>query len=197
MIAYLRGKITFRSPTLLIVEVHGIGYWVYVSLNTSAALAGQEEVRLLVYQHIREDQQKLYGFASEEERFLFEQLISVSGIGPGTAQLLLSGMTAEEARMAILTEDVQAFKSVKGIGPKTAKRVILDLKDKLVKHSGETTLITSASGSNTLKDEALSALLALGFSKAQALKAINSSLKAEKPPTTVEELVKSALGLLH
>ena len=197
MIAYLRGKITFRSPTLLIVEVHGIGYWVYVSLNTSAALAGQEEVKLLVYQHIREDQQKLYGFASEEERFLFEQLISVSGIGPGTAQLLLSGMTAEEARMAILTEDVQAFKSVKGIGPKTAKRVILDLKDKLVKHSGETTLITSASASNTLKDEALSALLALGFSKAQALKAINASLKAEKPPTTVEELVKSALGLLH
>ncbi len=197
MIAYLHGKITFRSPTLFIVEVQGIGYWVYVSLNTSAALAGKEEVKLLIYQHIREDRQKLYGFATEEERFLFEQLISVSGIGPNTAQLLLSGMTAEEARIAILSEDVQAFKNVKGIGPKTAKRVILDLKDKLVKHSGETTMITSASASNTLKVEALSALLALGFNKAQARKAINAALKAENAPTTVEDLVKSALGLLH
>ncbi len=197
MIAYLRGKITFRSPTLLIVEVHGIGYWVHVSLNTSAALANQEEVKILVYQHLREDTQRLYGFVTEEERFLFEQLISVSGIGPGTAQLLLSGMTAEETRHAILTEDVQAFKSVKGIGPKTARRLIVDLKDKLAKTAGPVSAAPPSHAGNTLKEEALSALLALGFNKVQAQKAINTALQTETAPTSVEELIKTALGLLR
>lgn len=197
MIAYLHGKITFRSPTLLIVEVNGIGYWVYVSLNTSSALANQKEVKILIYQHLREDTQRLYGFATEEERFLFEQLISVSGIGPSTAQILLSGMSAEETRHAILTEDVQAFKRVKGIGPKTAKRLIVDLKDKLSKTAGPTTVPPQNATDNTIKEEALSALLALGFNKLQAQKAINTALQTQKPPSSVEELIKIALGLLR
>ncbi len=197
MIAYLKGKITFRSPTLLILEVQGIGYWIYVSLNTSAALAEKEEAQILIYHHIREDTQKLYGFATEEERFLFKQLISVSGIGPGTALVLLSGMSAEETRRAILTEDLQAFKNVKGIGPKTAKRLIVDLKDKLSKTAGPVSSLGQKTTDNTLRQEALSALLALGFNKTQAQKAINTALQTDPTPATVEDLIKNALGLLR
>ncbi len=197
MIAYLKGKITFRSPTLLILEVQDTGYWIHVSLNTSAALAAKEHAQILIYHHIREDTQKLYGFATEEERFLFEQLISVSGIGPSTAQILLSGMSAEEARQAILAEDLQAFKNVKGIGPKTAKRLIVELKDKLSKTAGPVSPAGKSPPDNTLRQEALSALLALGFNKIPAQKAINTALHKTPAPTTVEELVKHALGLLR
>ncbi len=195
MISYIKGAITFKNPTYIIVEAGGIGYQVHVSLYTYAKIEKLEQVKILTYFHVKEDSQTLYGFAEDIERNLFIHLISVSGIGPNTARLLLSGMTAEEARAAIIHEDVNAFKKVKGIGPKTAKRLILDLKDKLVKESGDLP-ISFTPVNNTLRDEALSALVALGFNKIQVQKVLNKSLKEQPNIDKVETLIKVALKQL-
>ncbi len=192
MISYIKGTITFKTPTYVVVEAAGIGYHINISLNTYSKIEKEENVKLLTHLHIREDSHTLYGFADDLERDTFLKLISVSGIGTSTAQVILSSMTAEETRNAIVANDVQAFKKVKGVGPKTAQRVILDLKDKVVKDSGETSL-TFTSQNNTLRDEALQGLLALGFNKIAIQKALNQVLKEQKDIQQVEDLIKAAL----
>lgn len=199
MIAYVKGEITFKSPTYIIVEANGIGYRINITLNTYAKVEKLERVKLLTHFYVKEDQQTLYGFAENIERNLFLHLISVSGIGPSTARVMLSGMTPDELRSAIISENVAAFKKVKGIGPKTAKRLILDLKDKLIKESGEEGITTPAAttANNKLRQEALSALVALGYVKIQAQKALNKILKEQPNVDSVQKLIKFALNELR
>ncbi len=192
MISYVKGAITFKSPTEIVVEAGGLGYRIHISLNTYSKIEPLESVKILTHFYVKEDSQTLYGFAEEVERSMFVKLISVSGIGPNTARVVLSSMTAEETRSAILSENVSAFNKVKGIGPKTAKRIILDLKDKLVKEGGEAPL-TLVATNNTHRDEALQALLALGFNKVAVQKTLNRILKQQPGITHVEELIKQAL----
>ncbi len=192
MISYVKGTIAFKSPTEIVVEAGGLGYRIHISLNTYSKIEPLESVKILTHFHVKEDSQTLYGFAEEAERSMFVKLISVSGIGPNTARVVLSSMTAEEARSAILSENVSAFNKVKGIGPKTAKRIILDLKDKLVKEGGDAPL-TLVTTNNTHRDEALQALLALGFNKVAVQKTLNRILKQQPGITHVEELIKQAL----
>lgn len=200
MISYLKGEITFKTPTFIIVETGGVGYHVLISLHTYAQIEKLERVKIHTFSLMKGDihsgfNQTLYGFAEESERSLFQHLVSVSGVGPGTAQLMLSAMTPDEIRSAIIGENEQAFSKVKGIGPKTAKRIILDLKDKMVKSSGDAPL-SLLPQDNTAREEALSALVALGFARVQVQKALNAVLK-EKPSTNnVEELIKLALRQL-
>ena len=194
MISYIKGAITHKNPTYIIVETGGIGYHVNVSLHTYAQIEKEERIKILIHQHIKEDSNTLYGFNEEVERTLFVLLISVSGIGPNTARVILSGMTPEEVRASILSENVAAFNRVKGIGPKTAKRIILDLKDKVMKDSGDN-VGTMIGQDNTLRKEALSALVALGFNKVSVQKTLNRVLQAENF-TNVEHLIKVALKQL-
>ncbi|MEL6863702.1 MAG: Holliday junction branch migration protein RuvA [Bacteroidota bacterium] len=195
MIAYIRGGITHKSPTHIEVEAGGIGYKVHISLNTFAKVEELASIKILTYLHIKEDSHTLYGFVEEAERSLFIQLISVSGIGPNTARIILSSMTPQETRAAIVGEDVLAFKKVKGVGPKTAKRLILDLKDKILKESGDVPL-TISPRDNTLRDEALSALVALGFARIKVQKVLNNILKEPTSIGSVEALIKLALKQL-
>ena len=199
MIAYVNGEITFKTPTYIIVEASGIGYHINITLNTYARIEKLERVKILTHFHVKEDQQTLYGFAENTERQLFLHLLSVSGIGPNTARVMLSSMTTDELRAAIISENVAAFKKVKGVGPKTAKRLIIDLKDKLLKESGEEGIETSmaATADNTLRQEALSALVALGYLKIQAQKALNTVIKSKPDIDSVEKLIKFALSELR
>ena len=141
MITHLRGKITFKCPTYVVLETGGVGYQVFISLNTYAQIQDIPSTMLLTHQYIKEDSHSLYGFLEEKERTLFRLLISVNGVGPTTAQVLLSSIPLDEIRTAILNEQDEIFRKAKGIGPKTAKRIILDLKDKIVKDSGEVRFI--------------------------------------------------------
>ncbi len=191
MITYLRGDITQRTPTYVVVDVNGVGYLVHISLNTYSQIEKKDEVKILTHLHIKEDSHTLYGFADEAERSLFRHLISVSGVGPNTAQIVLSSLSADELRAAIIGEQEQVFRAVKGIGPKMAKRIILDLKDKLVKDSGDLPL-TFPSQNNTIREEALSALVALGFQKIAVQKVLNHLLK-DQAIQSVEQLIKLAL----
>jgi holliday junction DNA helicase RuvA len=196
MIVFLKGLITYKSPTYIVVETSGgVGYQVHISLNTYSRIEKMEQIKILTYLHVKEDGQTLYGFAEEAERRMFKLLISVSGIGPATGQVILSTMTAEEIRLAILGENVQAFNKVKGVGPKTAKRVILDLKDKMVREVGDGA-ISLLPVNNTLRDEALSALVALGFQKIKVQQTLNQILKEQDDIVTVEGLIKIALKQL-
>ena len=199
MIAYIKGEITFKTPTYVLVEANGIGYHINISLQTYSQIEKLERVKLLTHFYVKEDQQTLYGFADNVEKQLFIHLISVSGVGPSTARLMLSGMSTDELRSAIIGENDAAFKKVKGIGPKTAKRLILDLKDKLIKDSGEDgiTSPTATPASNTLRQEALSALVALGYVKIQAQKALNKILQSQPQIESVEKLIKLALSELR
>ena len=192
MITYIKGAISYKSPTYIVVEGGGIGYHVNISLHTYGQIEKLEQVQILTYLHIKEDSHTLYGFAEETERKLFKHLISVSGVGTATAQVLLSAMTPDEARAAIIGEDVNAFKRVKGIGPKTAKRLILDLKDKLLKDSGDVPLTITPAADNTMRQEALSALVSLQVNRTQAQKVLNKILKEHPTTSSVEELIKLA-----
>jgi Holliday junction DNA helicase RuvA len=197
MISYVKGELVQKTPTFVIIEAGGIGYHINISLNTYSAIERLEAAKLFTYLHIKEDAHTLYGFAEEAERVLFAHLLTVSGIGPNTARLLLSAMTPEEARAAIVGEDIQAFNKVKGVGPKTAKRIILDLKDKMVKDGGELpSLVVGAVANAGLREEALQALMALGFAKIQVQKTLNAILREQPQPTSVEGLIKSALKSL-
>ena len=195
MIHYVKGEVTFKSPTFIIVEAGGLGYQIFISLHTYGKIEKLERVKILTYFHVKEDQQTLYGFAEPAERALFIHLISVSGIGPNTAQLVLSSLTTDEVRGAILAEDSATFNRVKGIGPKTAKRIILDLKDKIAKESGEDAP-TLLPVDNTIRQEALSALVALGFNRAAVQKTLNGLLRKNPEVTQVEALIKLALKQL-
>ena len=197
MYEYITGRLEEISPTDAIVEACGVGYDLLISLSTFSRLQGAQgkNVKLFTCHLVREDDESLYGFADKAERSVFEQLISVSGVGPGSARMILSAMTADEVREAVLANDVNKFKSVKGIGLKTAQRVILDLKDKIGKGSGEFTFETSGGISSAVREEALSALTLLGFAKPAVEKTLDKILK-EQPDCKLEDLIKRALKLL-
>ena len=192
MIAYIKGAITFKSPTYIVVETGGIGYHVNISLNTFSEIEKLETVKILTHLQVKEDSHTLYGFAEEAERSMFVMLISVSGIGPNTARVLLSSMKVEEVRLAIVSENVAAFKKAKGVGPKTAKRIILDLKDKVIKESGDTPMVLAPTN-NRIREEALSAMVALGFPRITVQKTLNKILQQQPHVNNVEDLIKLAL----
>ncbi len=194
MIGYLKGRLAHKDPTYVIIEVNGVGYHVQISLQTFSEVKDQENIQLFTHLAIREDAHLLFGFASEAEKRLFQQLISVNGIGPGTAIVMLSYMNTQELKTAIVQENIAALQAIKGIGAKTAQRVIIDLKDKLRKETWEEAQPTVSAGPhNTLRREALSALLTLGLPKPVAEKSIDTVLKNSGNTITLEDLVKQAL----
>ncbi len=195
MITYIKGLIAFKTPTYVVVEAGGIGYYIHISLNTYAKIEKLEQVKILTYFHVKEDSQTLFGFADDEERNLFVHLLSVSGVGPSTAQVILSTLMPDELRMAIISENEASLRKVKGIGSKTAKQIILDLKNKLIKSGGEMTIPTSPAN-NTIREEALSALISLQINKIQAQKALNKALKEHPGIGSVEDLIRLALKQL-
>lgn len=193
MIAQIKGKLIDKTPTYVIIDCSGVGYEIKISLNTFSQLGEGETCLLFTHFVVREDAQLLYGFKETSERELFRLLISVSGVGSATAMMILSSLSPNETKQAILNSDVNTLKSVKGIGAKSAERIIIDLRDKIAKVDNNTTI--SLPASNTVKDEALSALVMLGFSKNPAEKALNKLVK-EGENFTVEELIKRALKSL-
>ncbi len=193
MYEFIRGTIVEINPASIIIEAGGIGYFVNISLNTYSKLNGEKESLLLLHQVVREDAHVLYGFSDKRERDLFRNLISVNGVGSNTAVMMLSSLNPDELISAVTTENVAVLKAVKGIGVKTAQRIIIDLKDKLIKlpESGQFLL----SSDNTIRNESLSALVMLGFVKRDAEKAVSKILQ-EQPGATVEGVIKQALKRL-
>ena len=194
IINYVKGQITSRNPAFLTIESHGVGYGLYISLQSYSKLPEQGEAKLFVESvYIRDDNPKYYGFADEEERDLFRKLISVSGVGGASALLMLSSLSASEIAGAINTSNVVMLKSIKGIGDKTAQRIVVDLKGKMGKHEGGISQILTTSY-NKNRDEALLALVTLGFPKVSAEKAIEKAVKQQGISTeNVELLIKAAL----
>lgn len=191
MIAQLNGKLIEKTPTQVIIDCGGVGYQVFISLNTYSSLGNEKNLKIYTQFVVREDAQILYGFSSTDEREVFNLLTSVSGIGPSTAMIMLSSLTPSEVANSITNEDVATIKSVKGIGQKTAQRVIVDLKDKMLKFKPEDNNLTDLN--NTIRFDALTALISLGFDKKMAEKAIN---KVFKEQDSVELLIKDALKVL-
>lgn len=192
MYAYIKGEITYRSPAFVTIETGGIGYHVNIPLSTYSAVQNADKVTLYTHLSIREDAHTLFGFATQAERNLFVQLIGVSGLGPTTAQLILSSMTVDEVRAAIIGEQAHVLQRVKGIGAKTAKQIILDLKDKMTKEAPDMPVLLPMADSG-VRDEALNALLALGFNRIAVQKALNAVQKDNPNMTRVEDLIKAAL----
>ena len=190
MITQIRGRLVEKNPTYVVVDCAGVGYLLHVSLQTYSSLPTDENIRLFTHLSIREDAHTLYGFITKTEREVFKLLISVSGVGPSIARTMLSSMNSEEVQNAIASENVVLIQSVKGIGAKTAQRVIVDLKDKILKTFDIDEV--SLSSNNTNKEEALSALEVLGFNRRQSEKVITAILKST-PNETVELLIKKAL----
>lgn len=191
MITHLHGKLVEKNPTALVVECAGIGYEVKISLHTFSAIGPDESILIYTQFIVREDAQILYGFATKEERDMFNHLISVSGIGPNIGMIMLSSLAPEEIAHAIQTEDVRTIQGIKGIGAKTAQRVIIDLKDKMLKMNFSAGNIFS--GNNTNRFDALTALVSLGFDKKAADKALD---KVSTGDESVEKLIKDALKIL-
>ena len=194
MYSYFEGKLVDISPAAAVVECNGVGYALNISLNTYSKLKDKETCRMFSHMVVREDALVLYGFADERERLVFRQLISVSGVGANTARLILSSLSPDEVAEAIITENVRVLQSIKGIGTKSAQRIIVDLKDKMGKDDGMHEFLGLAH--NTAKDEALSALIMLGFNKIQAAKALDNIIKVSPSGLTVEHLIKEALKIL-
>lgn len=194
MYSFISGTVVEKNPAFVVLDNQGVGYLINITLNTFTAIGEQERVKLFVHLAIREDAHPLYGFYTEQERSLFLQLITVSGVGCNTARLILSSMTVKEAVDAIATNNIKMIQSVKGIGAKTAQRIIVDLHDKVGKMDIGVSE-NSPAGYNTLKDEALSALMVLGFSKTGIEKTLDKLLKEMANPS-VEDLIKEALRLL-
>lgn len=194
MINYIKGTIVELTPTLIILDNHGIGYDIEISLQTYQALEGKNEATIYIYHHIRqrEDIELFYGFATKDERELFKLIISVSGIGVNSARMILSSLSADELREAILSENVTLIKGVKGIGLKSAQRMILELKDKIVKGEGSDDSQLFNTNNSEIIEEATRALIMLGFSKPNINKAIQAIIK-EKPSAKVEDIIKMAL----
>jgi len=195
MIDYIKGIIVEMTPTDVVLECHGIGYRILISLQTYEALNGKSETTVYIHHYLREDEELYYGFASKDERELFRLLIGVSGIGASTARMMLSSLTSDEIRNAILAEDINKIKSIKGIGLKSAQRLILELKDKVVKGAGSDNSTLFNTGSNAAVEEAVIALVMLGFTKANVNKAVSAVLK-ESPGATLEEIIKLSLKRL-
>lgn len=195
MYDYIKGNISEISPTEVIVECCGIGYSIMISLQTYDILKDYSEAKIYIYHYIREDDEQFYGFATKDERELFKLLISVSGVGVASARMMLSSLSDEEIRNAIMGEDVAKIKSIKGIGLKTAQRLILDLKDKIIKGGGVDKANLCIQESNNNIDEATTALLNLGFTKANISKILPSILKSE-PHASIETIIREALKRL-
>ncbi|MBQ3812990.1 MAG: Holliday junction branch migration protein RuvA [Bacteroidales bacterium] len=195
MIDYIKGQIVELTPTELILENAGIGYSILISLQTYEVFQTQTQAVAYIHHYIREDEELFYGFATKDERELFRLLIGVSGIGVASARMMLSTLTAEEIRQAILAEDVNRIKSVKGIGLKSAQRLVLELKDKIVKGEGAADTPLFKTDNSALVDEATTALVMLGFSKVNIGKVMPAILK-ENPAAKVEDIIKAALKRL-
>lgn len=193
MYEYFNGKLAYKAPTHVVIDVGGIGYYVHISLYTFSQIKDQENCKLFISLQVREDSHTLYGFATEGEKKLFENLISVSGIGPNTGRMILSSNTPDEIQSAIVNGQVALIQKIKGIGPKTAQRLILELQDKLKKQGVET--LSTTIQSQSVPDEALSALVMLGFNKVTAEKVLNTILKTESN-LSVEDMIKLALKRL-
>ena len=190
MITHIQGKLSEKNPTHVVIDCNGVGYMLNISLHTYSQISDKEQLKLFTHLQVKEDSHTLYGFSSLAEREIFRLLISVSGIGASIARTMLSSMTAEEIQHAIASENIPLIQSVKGIGAKTAQRVIVDLKDKILKtfNIDKVSTITN----NTNKDEALSALEVLGFNKKQSDKVVSMVLK-NNPDASVENLIKLSL----
>lgn len=201
MIEYIRGIVDELTPTQAIIEAKsGVGYALSISLNTYTAIQNKNEVRLFVYEVIREDAYLLFGFATRTERELFELLISISGVGGQTARMILSAFTPADLANIVQSEDVRSLKSVKGIGPKAAQRIIVELKDKMANFMGSGTASQTAEGANVMVsspviDEAVQALAVLGFSPAPTQKVVMQIVK-DDPSIPVEGIIKKALKML-
>lgn len=196
MYDYIKGILVESTPTDAVIENGGIGYSLQISLQTYTGIQGASEVRLYIYHHLREDTELWYGFATKEERSIFLMLIEVNGIGPNTARMMLSSLSCQELKTAIIAGDVNRIKAVKGIGLKTAQRIIIDLKDKIGKsNTTEEIPLGLTASSSPVKEEAISALVMLGFNKAASEKVIESILK-EHPEASIEQLIKYSLKRL-
>ncbi|MEO8794424.1 MAG: Holliday junction branch migration protein RuvA [Daejeonella sp.] len=194
MYAYIDGKLVFKCPTYVVLETGGVGYHIHISLNTYSALQDKERCKLYTWLHVKEDAHTLYGFFDEGERRLYLHLISVSGIGPSTGRMILSSITPAEIQTAIVKGDVPLIQRIKGIGPKSAQRIILELQDKLRKEGPDS--LISMPQHTSAKDEALSALIMLGFNKSVAEKTLDQAIKNGTENLSVEQLIKIALKSL-
>ena len=193
MIEYISGSLAELTPTYAVIDNHGLGYLINISLTTYAELEGKADVKLLIHEAIREDAYVLFGFATAQERVLFQQLIGVSGVGANTARMILTAIAPSELEIVIVSGDDKKLKAVKGVGAKTAQRIIVDLKDKI--KPADSTLTLEQTPSNDAFDEALAALLMLGFAKPQSQKVLSKLFK-EEPTLKVEKAVKKALSML-
>lgn len=191
MIAYIKGHLTFKSPTYVILEANGIGYHINISLNTYDQISSLESCRLFTHLSIKEDAHELYGFYEQDEQELFKQLLGVSGVGPNLSRMILSSVKPEDLKNAIINEDLTLLKSIKGIGAKSGQRIILELKDAMAKAQPEVT--QGGVGSSHNKEEALQGLVMLGFKKADAEKAVGNILRQSPEEPDVETLIKQAL----
>jgi len=191
MYAYIDGKLVFKCPTYVVIDAGGVGYHINISLNTYSSLGDAERCKLFTWLHVKEDAHTLYGFADEGERRLFLHLISISGIGPNTGRMMLSSITPLEIQTAIINGNVPLIQRIKGIGPKSAQRIILELQDKLRKEGPDT--LTVMPLNITVKDEALSALVMLGFARNVAEKTLDQEINRNAGVLTVEQLIKLAL----
>jgi len=191
MIGYLKGNLAFKDPTFVIMDVHGVGYEVKISLYTFSKIKDLESCLLYTHFYVKEDAQTLFGFSDKEEKSIFLQLISINGVGPNTALMINSSLTVGELKNAIVNEEVGVIQKVKGIGSKTAHRIILELKDKIKKEGYD--VGTAMVGSNSLRHEALSALLTLGINKNMAEKGVDRILKNLGNDISLEDLIKSVL----
>jgi Holliday junction DNA helicase RuvA len=194
MYAYINGKLVFKSPAYVVIDAGGVGYHINISLNTYSRLGDDENCKLFTWLHVKEDAHTLYGFIDESERRLFLHLISVSGIGPNTGRMILSSITPQEIQAAIVGGNVSQIQRIKGIGPKSAQRMILELQDKLKKDGPDT--LTMMPVNVTAKDEALSALVMLGFARNAAEKVLDQEINKNGGNLTVEQLIKFALKSL-
>ena len=196
MIDYIKGEITELNPTEMTLECNGIGYKILISLQTYDKLKQSREAKIYIHHYLREDDEQYFGFAGKDERELFRLLIGVSGIGAATARMMLSSLSSDELRNAILSEDINKIKSIKGIGLKSAQRLILELKDKISKGEGSSqNTIFQTSGANPNLEEATTALVMLGFTKPNVTKALAAVLK-ETPDANLEQLIKLVLKRL-
>ncbi len=194
MINYLSGKLVVKDPTYLVIDVNGVGYEAKISLATYSAIKELEQAKILTHFHVKEDAHTLFGFAEESEKKRFRDLISISGVGPSTGLMILSSLSPEELQRAIVSEDVKTIQSVKGIGLKTAQRIVLELKDKMKKEGLlDKAVELVAIPDNSLRTEALSALMTLGIGKPAAEKSIDLILKQHGQQIKLEELIKLAL----
>jgi Holliday junction DNA helicase RuvA len=194
MISYVSGKLVFKDPTYVIIDVGGLGYQVKISLQTYSKIKDEEQIKLLTFLHIKEDAHTLYGFKQEDEKRLFLLLIGINGVGPNTGLMILSSLSTEEIEHAILSGDVATIQHVKGIGVKTAQRIILELKDKVGKSGTDSTSsLGFLKSNNKIREEALQALITLGFQKAAAEKNIALVLKKTEGEISLEDLIKASL----